>query len=121
MGNLLSVIVHRANIHDTKSGFLPAIDAFYKYPSIQAFCADMGYRKTFVNDIKRMINKRVDISERISPKFEIQPIRWRVERTLSWINNSRELSKDYAISVNHEENMVWISHMGTLLKHITSL
>lgn len=65
MGNLIFVIDHRANIHATKSGFLPAIDAFYKYPSFQAFCADMGYRgyrKTFVNDIKRMINKRVDIS-----------------------------------------------------------
>lgn len=121
MGNLLSVIVHRANIHDTKSGFLPAIKAFDKYPTLQAFCADMGYRKTFVDDIKRLINKSVDISERIKPKFKIQPKRWRVERTLSWLGHSRELAKDYAVTVNHEENMVWISHMGTLLKHVTSL
>ena len=33
MGNLLTVVVHAANIHDTKSGILAARDAFVKYPS----------------------------------------------------------------------------------------
>ena len=47
MGNLLAVVVHAANIHDTKSGVLAAREAFGKYPSIQRFCADAGYRKTF--------------------------------------------------------------------------
>ncbi|WP_081646415.1 hypothetical protein [Oscillibacter sp. 1-3] len=47
MGNLLAVVVHAANIHDTKSGILAARDAFEKYPSIQRYCADAGYRKTF--------------------------------------------------------------------------
>ena len=47
MGNLLAVVVHVANIHDTKSGILVARDAFEKYPSIQGFYADAGYRKFF--------------------------------------------------------------------------
>ena len=51
MGNLLAVAVHAANIHDTKSGILAARDAFEKYPSIQRFCADAGYRKMFEQDI----------------------------------------------------------------------
>ena len=33
MGNLLAVVVHAANIHDTKSGILAAREAFKKYPS----------------------------------------------------------------------------------------
>ena len=32
MGNLLAVVVHAANIHDTKSGILAARDVFEKYP-----------------------------------------------------------------------------------------
>jgi len=42
MGNLLSVVVHAANIHDTKSGIIPAKKAFEKYPTIQKFCGDGG-------------------------------------------------------------------------------
>jgi len=35
MGNLLVVVVHTANIHDTKSGIKPAKRAFEKYPAIK--------------------------------------------------------------------------------------
>ncbi len=47
------MVVHAANLHDTKSGILPARKAFEKDPSIQRFCADAGYRKTFEQDISR--------------------------------------------------------------------
>ena len=53
MGNLLAVVVHAANIHDTKSGILAARKAFEKYPTIQRFCADAGYRKTFEQDVSQ--------------------------------------------------------------------
>ena len=62
MGNLLAVVVHAANIHDTKSGILAARDAFTKYPSIQRFCGDAGYRKTFEQDVARELGLGVDIT-----------------------------------------------------------
>ena len=40
---MLSVDVHAANIHDTKSGIFTAKEAYTNYPSIQKFCADAGY------------------------------------------------------------------------------
>ena len=58
----------------------------------------------------------MDISKRIKPEFEVLPKRWLVERTFSWGNNSRRLSKDYEIRAMHEENMFIISHMHTLIK-----
>ncbi|WP_101696446.1 hypothetical protein [Clostridium minihomine] len=51
MGNMLAVVVHTANIHDTKSGIHPATKAFEKSPSIKRFCADAGYRKAFEEDV----------------------------------------------------------------------
>ena len=99
MGNLLAVVVHAANIHDTKSGILAARDAFEKYPSIQRFCADAGYRKTFEQDVSRELGLGVDISVRIKPEWEVLPKRWIVERSLAWLNNSRRLSKDFEVSV----------------------
>jgi putative transposase len=42
LGCLLSVNVHAANVHDTKSRIIVAKQAFEKYPSIKKFCADFG-------------------------------------------------------------------------------
>ena len=119
LGNLLSVVVHAANIHDTKSGILAAKAAKNRYPSIQGFCADAGYRGTFVSDIRQQFGLSVDISEKITPhEWEKLPWRWVVERTLSWLNHSRRLSKDYEISIASAHAVVKISHLHTLLKRL---
>ena len=121
MGNLLFIKVHAANIHDTVSGSAVFAGALKKYPSIKGVCADAGYRKTFENTVNAM-GKTVTISEIIKPNvWAILPKRWIVERTLSWLNHSRRLSKDYEISISSEESMVIISHSATLLKRLASL
>jgi len=119
MGNLLSVVVHVANIHDTKSGIQPVRKAMEKYSTLKAFCADVGYRGSFVQDVLREFGLKVDISEKIKPhQWEKLPWRWVVERTLVWMNSSRRLSKDYEISVASEEAMVIISNIATFLKRL---
>ena len=121
MGNLLAVVVHAANIHDTKSGILPAKEAYDKYPTIKKFCGDEGYRKSFEEAVLAELGLEVDISKRIKPIFEVIPKRWVVERTFSWIGNSRRLSKDYEISVKSAKAFVMVSHMHTLLRRLGNL
>jgi len=117
MGNILAIVVHAANIHDTKSGIRPAIKACDKYPSIIKFCGDDGYRGTFVEFSAWFYDDvGVDISTRIKSSFEVLPKRWIVERTFSWLNHSRRLSKDFEIKCLYEANMVMISHLHTLLR-----
>ena len=119
LGNLLAVKVHRANLHDTKAGIFPAIQAYRLYPTIQAICADAGYRKTFVANIKTILDLRVDISAKIKPVgFHVIPKRWVVERTFSWFFNSRRLVKDFEKTVESQEAMIKISHFHTLLKRL---
>ena len=117
---MLAIIVHAANIHDTKSGINPAKQAYEAYPTIEGFCGDEGYRKSFVEDVKEQLGIGVDISERISPKFEIQPKRWVVERTFAWMGHSRRLSKDYEISTSSAEAMVKLSHIHTLVRRLAA-
>lgn len=118
MENILAVHIHAANIHDTKGGCYVFAKAMQKYPSIQAGCADEGYRGTFKRLIEAAFHVRIDISRQIKPKFEVLPKRWRVERTFSWFNNSRRLSKDYEINTVSEKNMAMISHLNTLLNRL---
>jgi putative transposase len=118
MGNLLAIIVHAANIHDTKSGIFPAKRAFKKYPTIEKFCGDAGYRKSFEEDVAKTLELGVDIVMRTTPEFILLPKRWVVERTFAWANHSRRLSKDYEITITSAEAMFIISHIHTLLRRM---
>ena len=116
MGNLLCVHVHAANIHDTKGGVYTFEKTLYRYPTLKGVRADQGYRGTFKNTFEIFHNINVDISPRIKNEFEIQPIRWIVERTLSWFGNDRRLSKDFEIKAFYQENICFISNFATLLR-----
>lgn len=119
MGYLLSIVVHAANMHDTKSGILAAQKACEKYPSIQAFCTDAGYRGTFINEVKQQFQCRVDISEKIKPhEWEKLPWRWIVERTFGWMNAARRLAKEFEILVSIEEAMLRIACAALLLRRL---
>ena len=118
MGNILAVNVHAANIHDTIAGIHVFSLACWKYRTIIAGNGDAGYRGTFVDLVKELLGRRIDISEKIAPGWEILPKRWAVERTFSWMNHSRRLSKDYEINTESEENYIYISHMHTLLRRL---
>ena len=120
MGNLLCIHVHAANIHDTKGGVYTFEKALYRYPTIQAGCADGGYRWTFQNTFDESHNIRIDISMQIKEQkgFQVLPKRWVVERTFAWLNCSRRLSKDYETSCCSAEAMIMISHAATLLNRL---
>lgn len=93
--------------------------AYEQYPFIQKFCADDGYRGTFVSDLKEQLDLNVDISEKIKPhQWETLPWRWVVVRTLSWLNHSRRFRKDYEISILSAEDMAKTSRFHMLIKRL---
>lgn len=94
------------------------MQAYDTYPTIEKFCGDEGYRKTFENDVITELGLGVDISKRIKPEFAILPLRWVVERTFGWLGNSRRLAKDYEICTYYSEAMIQISHIHTLLNRL---
>ena len=65
MGNILDVVVHAANLHDTKSGILVALPVMAQYPISKAFSADAGYRKSCDKMMSKELQCPVDISEKI--------------------------------------------------------
>ena len=96
MGNLVQVIVHAANIHDTKAGCDVLKSAVDKYPTLEAFSGDAGYRGTAVEFVETTLQLKLHISKKIKDAF-------------AWLGNFRRLSKDYEIIANSAENMVRIA------------
>lgn len=118
-GHLLGVVVHEANLHDTVSGIFPVHYATTLYPSLKRLCGDSGYRGTFVEEAGELAGLPVDIVERKQKaSWNVLPKRWIVERTFSWLNGSRRLSKDYEITTSSAESMVMLSHIHTLLRRL---
>ena len=83
MGNLIQVIVHAANVHDTKGGCDVLKAAAEKYPTLEAFSGDAGYRGTAVEFVEDTLKLKLHISERVKDTFAVLPIRWIVERTFA--------------------------------------
>ena len=118
IGNLLGVVVHAANIHDTKAGILVVNKVMKIYPSIQAISADAGYRKTFEKDVLDNYDIPIDISTKINGEWKIIPKRWIVERNFAWMNNFRRLTKDFEITVKSAESFVKIAHIAQMLRNL---
>ena len=118
MGNLLHVNVHAANVHDTKAGCAVASAALEKYPSLKGFSADAGYRKTFEEFVRKVLEKNCEISHKIKDTFAVLPIRWIVERTLAWISNHRRLAKDYEILAKTAEAFVKVAMIRVTLNKL---
>ena len=117
-GHILQVSVHSANRHDTVAGCEVFEKAVKKYPSLQGVCADAGYRKTMEMFVINQLEKSIEISKRIVKKWFLLPKRWIVERTFSWLNHFRRLSKDYEIAISSAENYIRIAHSMGILKQI---
>lgn len=118
LGNLLCVMVHAANLSDTKEGCTVAKRAVEKFPSLQAFSADEGYRGTFVDYVAQALKRVAHISKKIKDAWAILPKRWIVERTFSWFGHSRRLAKDYEILPETEENFCRIAMIALQLRRL---
>lgn len=115
LGNLLHVSVHAANQNDTIAAGPVLARAAEKYPSIEAFSGDAGYRGTAVTFVDEVLGLVLHISMKIKDEWAILPKRWIVERTFSWLGHYRRLSKDVEILTATAENMIRIAMLKITL------
>ena len=120
LGLIWAVHVHAANQADTMEGCVLADLAMENAPSVQAWCADAGYRGTFERHLRERWNLPAHISERIKDGFAVIPKRWLVERTFAWGNGQRRLSKDYEKSTLSSEAMIHLSATARNLRTLAA-
>ena len=117
-GNLHQVLVHAANIHDSKGGSVLADIVLKQQRQVKKLLADLGYRGFFEEVVTKIHNRRVEFSSKITGEFIIQPKRWIVERTIAWLNWARRLSKDFEQKCIYSENIIRLSAIALILRQI---
>ncbi|MBD3879741.1 MAG: transposase [Quinella sp. 1Q5] len=55
IGCLLAVLVHKANLHDTKTGYWVTGLAIFAYPTLKKICGDGGYHGSFIFEAYKIL------------------------------------------------------------------
>ncbi len=119
LGLVLVVVVHAANQHDSPAAraVLTSL-AQQGYERLSKILADSAYGKNLADWAAKsfsFILEVVKVSELAG--FQVVPMRWKVERTFSWMNWSRRLSKDYECGCSSHESFVYLSNINRMLRH----
>lgn len=93
----VGLTISRANVHDSKGAIGLASDTICNYPAIKLFKADNGYRGPLVKHLEESLSVKLECVKSNFGTSEFKPIngRWVVERTFSWLESFRRLSRNY--------------------------
>ena len=120
LGNIVSNLVHPANIHDSVGAKLTIKNLFENTFGIKYMFADCGYRGKLIDNVKQEYNLSLNISPKIKDQIvnKVSPKRWLIERTFSWFENFRRLSKDFEYLLESSQAMIYIASIKLLLNKI---
>jgi putative transposase len=120
MGLLLTVVVHAANVHDSKGAVNVIATLKGRFSRLVKIVADGGYRGELIDKTKAAFGFVLDIVLRPdeSPKFKVIPKRWVVERTFAWFESYRRLSKDFEYLTDTSETMIQVAMIKLMLNRI---
>jgi len=121
LGLLLFVVVHVASVQDRDGAKLVFAGCQGTLPRLQLIWADGGYAGQLITWTDQTCHWKLEIVKRSdkSAGFLVLPRRWVVERTISWVNNHRRLSKDYEYAAETSEAFIHLSMIDIMLRRLT--
>jgi len=121
LGLLLSVSVTPADLHDTKGARYLLAGLVPLFPHLKKIWADAAYRgQELAIWCTTEGGWDLEVIERVSGQreFSIQPRRWVVERSFSWISRNRRMSKVYERKVQTSETLIQLAMIRLLLARL---
>ena len=123
LGLLLAVVVTAANVDD-RQGFITVLETYLARGGrrLRKIWMDHGYEAQWLKEwaagLKQTHKIDVEVVERQGKGFQVEPHRWKVERTFSWISNDRRNCRDDEVLTCNSEAMIQISTIRMLLKRL---
>lgn len=108
-GWLIAVWVDAADVPEWDGGREPVRQAQREHPRLRHLWVDAGFGTKFAAWVREAVGWTVDVVTKVAGQhgFAVQPRRWVVERTLSWLFKQRRLAKDFERL--EESTEAWIS------------
>lgn len=117
---LLVVMVYAANRHDSKAAFevLTKLKGQF-FRLVKVFDAG-GYRGELIDYVKNNLKFLLEVVLRADKdkKFKMLPKRWIVERTFSWFESYRRLSKDFEYHTKTREAIIPLAMLNLMLNRL---
>ena len=126
LGLLLAVVVvvvTAAHVDD-RQGFVTLLETYLARGArrLRKIGVDQGYEAQWLKDwaasLKQTHKIDVEVVERQGQGFQVEPYRWKVERTFLCICNDRRNCRDYEVPTCNNEAMIQISTIRMLLKQL---
>ena len=120
----LRVVIHSAGMQDRDGAALVLDRIRTRFPWLQLVWADAGYDARQVKAaVARLPVLQMELVRRSDDQkgFEVQPRRWVVERTFSWLGRNRRLAKDYENLASTLAAFVAVASIRLALKRLARL
>jgi putative transposase len=108
-GILMGVGAHDANVHDSQGACALIEEMATVWPTIERAFVDLGYRGA-ARDLMESYGWTVHFPPPKEGGFHSQLLRWRVERTISWLRRFRRLELAHERKVVYDEAFVWLAN-----------
>ena len=119
LGLVFNCFVSAANMADVKAAsavLVPVLEAFKR---IEKILADQAYKGSLGKAIEKVYGSVLELTEKLGEGFVVEPWRWVVERTFSWLENARRLCRDYEGLPENHEGVVYIVMIRLMLRRLT--
>lgn len=126
LGLVLGCSVTSANTADVKAAPAVLVWVLELFKRIVKVLADQGYRGELGALIEHFFatqqrSVELELSQRpVEAKgFQVEPKRWIVERTWTWLDNARILTRDYERLPENHEGMIYVVMIRLMLRRLT--
>ncbi|MGW8488208.1 transposase, partial [Streptomyces sp. NPDC055886] len=121
LGLLLAVHVVAAGVQDRDGARRPLLWTRLDHPGVKKIWADQGFAGRLVDWATQILGRELAIVRKDPDQrgFQVQPKRWAVERTFSWLTAHRRLARDYEASPARSETMIRWAMIGIMVRRLT--
>lgn len=118
MGLVLGCYVSAANVADVKAAPAVLVWVLEQYERMEKILADQSYRGALGEQLKAAFQCVLEVTKRLGEGFQVEPMRWIVERTFSWLENARILCRDYETLPENHEGMIHVVMIRLMLRRL---
>ena len=107
-----------ANVADVKAAPVVLVPALENNARLVKILVDQSYRGAIALLLQQVFDCALELTQKLSQGFVVEPWRWVVERTFAWLENARRLCRDYEELPEHHESMIYIAMIRLMLRKL---